>query len=73
MLMPQPTDPKRAALAALQWQIEAGADEAIGETALDRFALSAAEEKHAAAGEAARRAQAAETAKPQAAAPGGLE
>ena len=72
MIMPQPTDPKRAALAALQWQIEAGADEAIGETALDRFALSAAQEKRAAEAEAARKAQAAKPpASPRAAAPGG--
>ena len=51
MIMPQPTDPNSAALAALQWQIEAGADEAIGETALDRFTLSAAQEKRAAEAE----------------------
>ena len=31
-----------AALAALRWQIEAGADEAIGEVAVDRYALAAA-------------------------------
>lgn len=33
------------ALAALQWQVEAGVDEAIGSEALDRFALSAAAKK----------------------------
>jgi len=64
MIMPQPTDPNSAALAALQWQIEAGADEAIGETALDRFTLSAAQEKRAAEAEAARKAQAASASAP---------
>lgn len=35
-----PSDPERALLDALKWQIEAGADEAIGERPLDRTAKS---------------------------------
>ncbi len=32
------------ARAALEWQLELGADEAIGEAPVDRFALEAAEQ-----------------------------
>ena len=39
-----------AALAALDWQVELGADEAIGDVPVDRFALSAAAPKPARAG-----------------------
>ncbi|MHA1537495.1 MAG: uracil-DNA glycosylase [Alphaproteobacteria bacterium] len=36
--MPKPDDPTQNDLAALRWLIEAGADEAVGETPLDRYA-----------------------------------
>ena len=67
-----------AALAALAWQIEAGADEAVGEEAVDRFARSAeaAEAKRRAQAEAQDRARAAAERPPQreaARAPGGRQ
>lgn len=39
--MPTPTDSFAADLAALAWQVELGADEAIGEVPVDRFAATA--------------------------------
>ena len=41
-MAPQATLGREALLEALRWQIEMGADEAIGDAPLDRFALSAA-------------------------------
>ena len=40
--MPEPDDPTTNDLAALRWLIEAGADEAVGENPVDRYAASRA-------------------------------
>ncbi|WP_127902744.1 uracil-DNA glycosylase [Solirhodobacter olei] len=50
-----PNSETHAALAALAWQIELGADEAISETPINRFELPAAEPRPAAAAPAAPR------------------
>src|SRR5690606_36772729 len=49
-----PTDPRADWLAALAWQVELGADEAIGEAPVDRFAEAAPTVAESAAAPAAR-------------------